>query len=315
MSSVNDQPYGLLRVIIYAIGALLSVLFASFSLSLLVAGLFPDAFASITNDTTNTEQNRWLLTAVGLLLAVGAVVPAWLMRANWRFVLVATVLANAVALGMLLLPDTLQWSRRLTPFTIVSLSSALIFVLFGLALGPLTRHQEPFSLALNRLPRFRLMGARFHNTSLEVLGVVGGMVILWQIALWLVVAYGAIVNNLGIEVLTLADNATAAYMAIGNLLDAILVVGVLVPIGEELFFRGLLLTVLLRRFSVTTAVIISAFSFGLFHAADGAGVVIGTTILGIALGTARVWFKSTWAPIGMHMAHNLLAITSVWSTQ
>lgn len=95
---------------------------------------------------------------------------------------------------------------------------------------------------------------------------------------------------------------------------------VLVPVGEELVFRGLLLGWLLSELSaryaqptaVRAAVAFSAVAFGAAHASNalfGAGdfalvQVVAATALGIVFGALRVRTESLLAPITLHAVVN-----------
>lgn len=99
---------------------------------------------------------------------------------------------------------------------------------------------------------------------------------------------------------------------------------VLVPVGEELLFRGVLLGWLLSRLSngrptptaARLAVIISAIAFGAGHASNvlfGAGgfvlvQVVAATGLGLVFGWVRVETRSIMAPILLHGAVNAVSL-------
>jgi hypothetical protein len=67
-----------------------------------------------------------------------------------------------------------------------------------------------------------------------------------------------------------------------GLVLAIIVVGLLAPVGEELFFRGYMLTRLRQAWSPGPAILVSAIAFGIIHGewvhgllAAGIGVYLG----------------------------------------
>jgi uncharacterized protein len=79
------------------------------------------------------------------------------------------------------------------------------------------------------------------------------------------------------------------------------------PLLEELFFRGFLYPVLVRRFGDAIAVLVTAASFGLIHAPQlgrAWGPVLVIFIVGLALTIARAVTKSVAASLIMHMAYN-----------
>jgi membrane protease YdiL (CAAX protease family) len=95
---------------------------------------------------------------------------------------------------------------------------------------------------------------------------------------------------------------------------------VLVPVGEELVFRGLLLGWLLAKLSdryaprtaARLAILFSAIAFGSAHASNvlfGAGdfavvQVLAATVLGLVFGALRVRTGSLVAPIALHALVN-----------
>jgi CAAX protease family protein len=81
----------------------------------------------------------------------------------------------------------------------------------------------------------------------------------------------------------------------------------LAPLMEELFFRGFLYPVLVRRLGVVAGVTITATSFGLIHAPQlgrAWGPVLIVFLVGLALTITRAVKKSVAASLLMHMAYN-----------
>lgn len=111
--------------------------------------------------------------------------------------------------------------------------------------------------------------------------------------------------------------ATAPY-------DATVAEFVLVPVGEELLFRGFLLGTLLELFrrrhvgdhSAVWAVLISAVAFGVGHLGnlgyvDTAFVilqVVVASVFGLVAGHVRVRTDSVAGPVLMHATMNVLAV-------
>lgn len=95
----------------------------------------------------------------------------------------------------------------------------------------------------------------------------------------------------------------------------ILGVSVLVPIAEELLFRGMLLRGLLRRMEPGLAVLVSAVVFGGIHAVGdpSLGTVIALPVLmllGVVAGAQAVSSGELSRPILLHMGFN--ALTAVF---
>lgn len=77
------------------------------------------------------------------------------------------------------------------------------------------------------------------------------------------------------------------------------------PILEESFFRGCLLPVLTQTMGTIPAVIITAFTFAIFHGPTNLVHCFAFTATGLAYGWMRVLSRSTTAPALMHAAYNL----------
>ncbi len=105
------------------------------------------------------------------------------------------------------------------------------------------------------------------------------------------------------------DTAHGAKLAI------IAVTAVLVaPVIEELFFRGLLLRALQRRFSAPVAVAVSAVAFGALHLLGDvhAGAVLPALVaLGMLSGILAVRTGNLSRSILLHAGFNLLAVVTV----
>ncbi len=82
----------------------------------------------------------------------------------------------------------------------------------------------------------------------------------------------------------------------------ILAVGILVPIVEELIFRGLILSEFRSTMKDSTAIFLSALIFALMH---GQPIQIGYALVGgLILGVFYVYTRSIWFTIGMHIVFN-----------
>jgi membrane protease YdiL (CAAX protease family) len=84
-------------------------------------------------------------------------------------------------------------------------------------------------------------------------------------------------------------------------------IGILAPIAEELFFRGLLYDFFRQKVGVTWAVVLSASMFGLAHF-DSLAVVLSTFVMGVVMAISVEYTKSLWMTIWMHIATNSGAV-------
>ncbi len=97
-----------------------------------------------------------------------------------------------------------------------------------------------------------------------------------------------------------------------NFLTSLLIIAVLVPVSEELFFRGLLYRWFQLRFKFWPAVLLSSLLFGLAHY-DSLAVIISSFVLGVANAIAMERTKSIWVPIVMHAVTNGAAVVLMYS--
>ncbi len=88
---------------------------------------------------------------------------------------------------------------------------------------------------------------------------------------------------------------------------AVLIV-VLAPLSEELFFRGFMFASLRNSMSLWPAALISALVFGLLHLSGGnIGVAIQLAVLGVILAWLYERSGTLWAPIMAHTLNNTIA--------
>lgn len=78
---------------------------------------------------------------------------------------------------------------------------------------------------------------------------------------------------------------------------------IVAPLVEEVLLRGLVLQGLLRRYSKSTAILISSAIFGVFH--GNSIQAINAFVVGCFLGWLFVATRSLWVTILMHACHNL----------
>lgn len=86
----------------------------------------------------------------------------------------------------------------------------------------------------------------------------------------------------------------------------IIISGVLAPIAEELYFRGLIFTYVRSISNVTIAIIVSSIFFGLAHSFVNPYIFISHAVVSIFIGLASQKSNGMIVPIIMHMIWNLL---------
>ena len=130
---------------------------------------------------------------------------------------------------------------------------------------------------------------------------------MWLIALIILMFWIGALNWLKVDFLLPPDTAQQVMdKAGGNLIATLILVGIVGPIAEEIFFRGFVLPGLVKRFGVTQSLLLSSFLFGIFHFDPGA--IVPTFILGLALGWVYLKTGALWPAIFAHGLHNSLAI-------
>ena len=92
---------------------------------------------------------------------------------------------------------------------------------------------------------------------------------------------------------------------------AVLMIVLLAPVAEELFFRGFLFAGLRTRWSLWPAAITSGLIFGLVHAPTGITTVVPLAALGFALCWLYDRTGSLWPCVIAHMINNALALALV----
>jgi membrane protease YdiL (CAAX protease family) len=97
------------------------------------------------------------------------------------------------------------------------------------------------------------------------------------------------------------DEVEASVAAVGAVVAA--------PLGEELFFRGLLFRSLRRRFRFWVSAVVSAAAFGLVHVLPL--LIPLMFVVGIALAYVFERRGSLLASIAAHAAFNVIGITSI----
>ena len=90
-------------------------------------------------------------------------------------------------------------------------------------------------------------------------------------------------------------------------------VGILIPIAEEMYFRGLLHNWFAEHFRFWPRVLLSSTIFGLGHF-DSIGVVISSFVMGIVIAIAYERSKTLWLPIAIHAVTNSGAVLLLYLT-
>ena len=128
----------------------------------------------------------------------------------------------------------------------------------------------------------------------------------------IVIGITASVGMNNIMVLSQVANISNAYQRATELLyePTLLVqivgIGIIIPIAEELLFRGVIFRRLRRIMSRSVAICLTAFMFGVIH--GNLVQFIYAFILGAMFAYLYELCTSIWVPIGLHMLANIVAI-------
>lgn len=112
-------------------------------------------------------------------------------------------------------------------------------------------------------------------------------------------------DDLGKVARDLSDRADNGF----GIAMLIILTGIGAPICEEIFYRGLLLRSLERRFGQVAAVLISGAIFGIIHFQLLS--TPGLALFGVVLAVLAVKTGRLGAPIAAHMVFNLLAVMNI----
>ena len=96
-----------------------------------------------------------------------------------------------------------------------------------------------------------------------------------------------------------------------NFWIALIGIGLLAPVSEELFFRGALYLWFRGRYGVVIAVASSSLLFAAAHS-DSAGAVAASLVIGVVNAIVFERTKSLWMAIAIHAFNNTLAVLLIY---
>ena len=172
-------------------------------------------------------------------------------------------------------------------------------------------------IAVSLLLSSWLFGPARHDASIASLGLrirerPGASVWLLPMLVWAAVLafnalYVAAVTALGWDALEPPDLPFDTYNA-GSLIITGLMVIVLGPFAEEVFFRGFVMAGLVRRWGLLVGIVASSLLFSLAH--GNVALIIPIFVAGALLGWLYFRTGSLWGSIFAHMAQNAAAFTA-----
>ena len=170
--------------------------------------------------------------------------------------------------------------------------------------------QEPYELLALPLEPLRqyLKGVRLTRFLLyAILAVAIYMFLTWGnealVSVWPEGCGGAWLRNWS----KMVEETQTTLIEESNIGWSLLIVGVLTPIAEELFFRGALMGwMMLRRFPRWTVILLPALLFAVMHL-NPVGM-LPIFFLALLLGYLRWATGSLWPSVALHMCNNLLVL-------
>lgn len=228
---------------------------------------------------------------------------------NWKLAL-ATLVFFSIGVGLLvllparLLPE-LAGSTVMTALDTQTSTWMIIASTFGLTVAGIGSIWLVMIVWRKRTWRelgFRPLTSRWIRISLWL--SIGLMILRVIIGTLIAVNFPSLAEGLE-EMLFSPDNGLLTTIAI------IILTAIIVPIWEELFFRGFLYKWSRNRLGIWMGISLNAVLFGLVH------VIPLQVFLAAVMGFALAWVyersNSLWAPILMHMFNNLVVgISTIW---
>ena len=102
------------------------------------------------------------------------------------------------------------------------------------------------------------------------------------------------------------------YASLGNsAIAALVILALLVPLGEELLFRGFMVPLLRQVSNAAVAVLVSTVAFTLLHIGPDSSTIVSFSYvfgMGVLLATTTLLTQSIWPAVLVHIANNSVAI-------
>jgi membrane protease YdiL (CAAX protease family) len=232
--------------------------------------------------------------------------PVW----NWKLALATLGLFSLGVVLLIMLQARLLSDRfgtaLLDPGNDVGLTTRVILVTFfgltAVGIGSIWLVIVVWGKRTWRDLGFRPLSRKWQQVSMWL--AIGLVVVRVLIGTLLAVRYPALTEGME-DMLFTAENDLLTTIAV------LILVAFVIPIWEELFFRGFLYKWSRNRLGMWAAISLNALLFGVFH------LIPLQILLAAMMGFALAWIyersDSLWAPILMHMINNLIVgVSSVW---
>lgn len=225
--------------------------------------------------------------------------PAWLLIGAIIVVTLAIWLAASAGIGLLLGPGlTDAQAPNHTAVAVwlpllAGLANLIALGGIGLALALLTRAITLQDLGLTARPTLLWLGL--------VLGLTFGLL---PVRIAIGMFYVWITQDTSLNVRT---DLIFPEISFGAFASAFVGVGLLAPIGEEAFFRGVVYSLLRKRLDARWSIVVSSLAFAAAHA-DSPPVILTSLIIGLGLAWVYEQTHSLWPGIFIHMLNNSVVV-------
>jgi membrane protease YdiL (CAAX protease family) len=242
----------------------------------------------------------------------------------------APAVATALAAGRAAWPPWLSLAAIVTGFGI-TIAVGFIVVIGSSAFGVSPDENLPpgLTIALTLVQNVALVGAAFGFAWMTGRPAAADFGLraprFWRsVGLLVAVWVGFIVlGYLWGEALNLHDTQSlpeelGADGPLGNVLAVVVLITVIAPLGEELFFRGFFFGALRNWRGPWIAALLTGLVFGVIHAGSSpVGYLVPLAILGIGLCLLYEWTGSLYPSIALHALNNSIALGANlhWSWQ
>ena len=125
-------------------------------------------------------------------------------------------------------------------------------------------------------------------------------------------AFNSLFNMPGLEVMQDPSTAMAQSLLFGSIFTAI-IGSTVVPIVEEIVFRGFLLNEMRRGVTLLPSVLLSSLLFGVLHGTAVWALI--AAVLGLLLAWVALRSRSVYAAIATHIGINATSFTMVWTDE
>lgn len=171
---------------------------------------------------------------------------------------------------------------------------SILIILMALIGIRLLKHSNPLAVR-----RERVSAGEWAAAGLLIIGV-SGVITLLMAGISELAKYVPAIDTALKNYIELSQN----FIGSGNIPMVILTTCIVVPIAEDLVFRGIIQGELRRVLPAWAAVLLQGVIFALVH---GDPIQISYVIIpAIILGTVYEWTKSIYVPIALHMLFNFL---------